>query len=73
MLSSGWRLAKTSVVESVLEGGIEKSGVSRQFFAASSNPRGGLRERRLEDLHLVVLMIDGIHASPCSVVVWRLS
>jgi putative transposase len=49
-------------VESVLEGyGIEKSSVSRQFVAASSNELRALCERRLEDLHLVVLMIDGIH------------
>jgi len=49
-------------VESVLEGyGIEKSSVSRQFVAASSNQLRALCERRLEDLNLVVLMIDGIH------------
>jgi putative transposase len=49
-------------VESVVEGyGIEKSSVSRQFVAASSNQLRSLCERRLEDLHLVVLMIDGIH------------
>ena len=49
-------------VESVLDGyGIEKSSVSRQFVAASSNQLRVLCERRLEDLNLVVLMIDGIH------------
>jgi putative transposase len=49
-------------VESIVEGyGIEKSSVSRQFVAASSNQLRALCERRLEDLHLVVLMIDGIH------------
>ena len=49
-------------VESVLEGyGIEKSSVSRQFVEASSNQLRVLCERRLEDLNLVVLMIDGIH------------
>jgi transposase-like protein len=49
-------------VESVVEGyGIEKSSVSRQFVAASSNQLRVLCERRLEDLNLVVLMIDGIH------------
>ncbi|HEX2698495.1 MAG TPA: IS256 family transposase [Anaerolineales bacterium] len=49
-------------VESVLEGyGIEKSSVSRQFVAASGNQLRALCERRLEDLNLVVLMIDGIH------------
>ena len=49
-------------VESVLEGyGIEKTSVSRQFVTASSNQLRMLCERRLEDLHLVVLMIDGIH------------
>jgi putative transposase len=49
-------------VESVVEGyRIEKSSVSRQFVEASSNQSRALCERRLEDLHLVVLMIDGIH------------
>jgi len=49
-------------VKSVLEGyGIGKSSVSRQFVAASSNQLRVLCERRLEDLNLVVLMIDGIH------------
>ena len=49
-------------MESVLEGyGIEKSSVSRQFVAASCNQLRVLCERRLEDLNLVVLMIDGIH------------
>ena len=49
-------------VESILEGyGIEKSSVSRQSVAASSNQLRVLCERRLEDLNLVVLMIDGIH------------
>ena len=38
-------------VESVLDGyGIEKSSVSRQFVAASSNQLRALCERRLEDL-----------------------
>jgi putative transposase len=50
-------------VESVLEGyGIEKSSVSRQFVAATSNQLRVLCERRLEDLNLVVLMLDGIHS-----------
>jgi hypothetical protein len=45
-------------VESVVEGyGIEKSSVNRQFVEASSNQLRALCERRLEDLHLVVLMI----------------
>jgi hypothetical protein len=49
-------------VESVVEGyGIAKSSVSRQFVEASSNQLRVLCERRLEDLNLVVLMIDGIH------------
>jgi putative transposase len=49
-------------VDSVLEGyGIAKSSVSRQFVAASSNQLRVQCERRLEDLSLVVLMIDGIH------------
>ena len=41
-------------VESILEGyGIEKSSVSRQLVAASSNQLRALCERRLEDLNLV--------------------
>jgi hypothetical protein len=49
-------------VESVLEGyRIEKSSVSRQGVGASGNQLRVLCERRLEDLKLVVLMIDGIH------------
>jgi putative transposase len=49
-------------VESVVEGyGIEKSSVRRQFVAASSNQLRALCERRLEDLNLVLLMIEGIH------------
>jgi hypothetical protein len=45
-----------------LEGyAMEKSSVSRQFVAASSNPLRVLCERRLEDLNLVVPTIDGIH------------
>ena len=35
--------------------------MSRQFVEASSNQLRVLCERRLEDLNLVVLMIDGIH------------
>jgi putative transposase len=49
-------------VESVLDGyGIEKSSVSRQFVAASAEQLRVLCERRLEELHLVALLIDGIH------------
>lgn len=40
----------------------ERSSVSRQFVAASSIQLRVLCDRRLEDLHLVVLMIDGIHS-----------
>ena len=61
-------------VESVVEGyGIEKSSVSRQFVEASSNQLRALCERRLEDLNLVVLMIDGIHfGGQVLVVAWAL-
>jgi hypothetical protein len=52
-------------VESVLEGyGIEKSSVSRQFVAASSNQLRALCERRLEDLqrhHFLGLLLN----QPC--------
>ncbi len=45
--------------ESVLEGyRIEKGSASRQFVPASSNQLRVLCERRVEDLHLVVLMAD---------------
>jgi transposase-like protein len=56
------KLQRAVQERSVLEGyGIEKSSVSRQFVAATSNQLRALCERRLEDLNLVVLMIDGIH------------
>ena len=49
-------------VESVLDGyGIEKSSVSRQFVQASAKQLQELCERRLEELDLVALLIDGIH------------
>lgn len=49
-------------VESVLDGyGIEKSSVSRQFVAASAAQLKKLCEKKLEDLDLVAILIDGIH------------
>ena len=49
-------------VQSVLEGyGIEKSSVSRQFVAASTAQLKQLCEKKLGDLDLVALLIDGIH------------
>ncbi len=49
-------------VDSVLEGyGIEKSSVSRQFVAASAAQLKKLYEKRLEELDLVAILIDGIH------------
>ncbi len=48
-------------VQSVLEGyGIEKSSVSREFVAASTTQLQKLCERRLDELDLVALLIDGI-------------
>jgi transposase-like protein len=48
-------------VESVLEGyGIEKSSVSREFVQASTAGLNQLCERKLRDLNLVALLIDGI-------------
>lgn len=48
-------------VESVLDGyGIEKSSVSREFVQASAAQLQELCERRLEDLDLVALLMDGI-------------
>ncbi len=48
-------------VESVLEGyGIEKSSVSRHFVRATAQQLEQLCERRLEELKLVALLIDGI-------------
>jgi len=40
---------------------LSASGGESQFVAASCNQLRVLRERRLEDLNLVVPMIDGIH------------
>jgi transposase-like protein len=49
-------------VQSVLEGyGIEKSSVSREFVAASAAQLQQLCEKKLGDLDLVALLIDGIH------------
>jgi len=48
--------------QSVLEGyGIEKSSVSRQFVQASAAQLKELYEKRLEELDLVAILIDGIH------------
>ena len=48
-------------VESVLEGyGIEKSSVSREFVQASTGQLRELCERKLDELELVALLIDGI-------------
>ncbi len=48
-------------VESVLEGyGIEKSSVSREFVQASAAQLQELCERKLGELDLVALLIDGI-------------
>jgi len=49
-------------VERVLSGyGIEKSSVSRQFVAASAAQLKKLCEKKLNDLELVAILIDGIH------------
>ncbi len=48
-------------VQSVLDGyGIRKSSVSRHFVRATADQLRELCERRLEDLKLVALLIDGI-------------
>ncbi len=48
-------------VQSVLDGyGIRKSSVSRHFVRATAKQLQDLCERRLEKLHLVALLIDGI-------------
>lgn len=49
-------------VHSVLNGyGIEKSSVSREFVAASAAQLKQLCEKKLGDLDLVALLIDGVH------------
>ena len=49
-------------VDSVLSGyGIEKSSVSRQFVQASAAQLKKLYEKKLEELDLVAILIDGIH------------
>jgi putative transposase len=49
-------------VQSVLEGyGIEKSSVSRQFVAAGAAQLKRLCEKKLGELDLVAILIDGIH------------
>lgn len=49
-------------VQSVLDGyGIEKSSVSREFVAASAAQLKQICEKKLGELDLVALLIDGIH------------
>jgi putative transposase len=49
-------------VESVVDGyGIEKSSVSREFVQASAAQLQELCERKLGELDLVAILIDGIH------------
>jgi transposase-like protein len=49
-------------VESVVEGyGIEKSSISREFVAASAAQLKRLCEKKLGELDLVAILIDGIH------------
>ena len=49
-------------VQSVLDGyGIEKSSVSRQFVQASAAQLKKLYEKKLDELDLVAILIDGIH------------
>jgi putative transposase len=49
-------------VQSVVQGyGIEKSSVSREFVQASAAQLQELCERKLGDLDLVAILIDGIH------------
>jgi transposase-like protein len=49
-------------VQSVLDGyGIEKSSVSREFVQASAAQLRTLCERKLNELDLVAILIDGIH------------
>ena len=49
-------------VHSVLSGyGIEKSSVSREFVQASAAQLKELCEKKLSDLDLVAILIDGIH------------
>jgi transposase-like protein len=50
------------VLEDLCDGyGISKSSVSRQWQAASAEALRQLCERRLEELDLAVVMLDGIH------------
>jgi transposase-like protein len=57
-------------VQSVLEGyGIEKSSVSREFVQASAAQLKTLCEKKLEDLDVVAILIDGIHLGPQVLVV----
>lgn len=57
-------------VQAVLEGyGIEKSSVSREFVAASTTQLQKLCERRLDQLDLVAILVDGIEIGPQVLVV----
>lgn len=57
-------------VEAVLEGyGIERSSVSRHFVQATAQQLQQLCERRLEELALVALVVDGIEVAGQTLVV----
>ena len=57
-------------VQSVLDGyGISKSSVSRHFVRATANQLRELCERRLEQLNLVALLIDGIEFASQTLIV----
>jgi transposase-like protein len=57
-------------VEDCLEGyGIERSSVSRHFVMASAQKVRELCERRLEDLKLVAVLVDGVEFAGTTVVV----
>lgn len=50
------------VIDDMCEGyGIQKSSVSRHWKAASAKELAGLVERRLDELSLAVIMLDGVH------------
>jgi putative transposase len=50
------------VVDDICDGyGVEKSSVSRHWKAATVGELAALMERRLDELELAVIMIDGVH------------
>jgi len=60
----------SGVIDDLCDGyGIEKSSVSRHWKAATTGELASLMERRIDDLDLAVIMVDGVHFHDFTLVV----